>query len=460
MDTKTYSARRTLLRSRIGDGVILLLGQEEASRNYAANTYPFRQDSHFLYYVGTNLSGMAALILPDGEEILFGPREDPDDLVWHGPHPILSDHAAAAGIGLTKEIDDLGKILSEQQSKGQKIHYLPPYRAERTLFLSRLLDASPREIQIGFSEEMARVVVGQRSVKSEPEIAEIENALEISAQMYDVALKLTKPGIKEATIAGAMQGVALSHDRAQSFLPIVSVRGEVLHNTSYKNTLQDGDLLLVDSGTESPHFYASDITRTIPVSGRFTTQQREIYEIVLSAQQAAIEAGSPECTNRDLHLVAARAIATGLTEIGLMRGNPEDAVSVGAHALFFPHGLGHMLGLDVHDMEDLGDAVGYKRGEKRSSQFGLSFLRLARKLEPGFVLTFEPGIYFVPALIDRWSAEKKHQDFIDYSKLDAYRNFGGVRIEDDILITENGCRVLGTPIPKTVAEVQAAMARS
>jgi Xaa-Pro aminopeptidase len=253
-----------------------------------------------------------------------------------------------------------------------------------------------------------------------------------------------------------MQAKALELGRQQAFTPIVSVRGEVLHNHSYDNTLADGDLLLMDSGAESPHFYASDITRTLPVNGRFTDRQRGIYEIVLAAQMAVIHAASPTHDNKEMHRLAARTIAGGLTALGLMKGNPDDAVEVGAHALFFPHGIGHMMGLDVHDMEDLGDIVGYPEGEERSTQFGLAFLRMTRKLKPGYVITVEPGIYFIPALIDQWRADGKHTEFIDYDRVEEYKGFGGIRIEDDLLITDDGCRVLGPGIPKTVDEVEAA----
>ncbi len=459
MNTNDFVARRQTLRQNLTDGVILLIGQGEASRNYPANTYPFRQDSHFLYYVGTNLAGFAVVILSDGKEIMFGPAEDPDDLVWHGPHPVLADHAHEAGI---KRIEEIGKLKDDLKSfsdKGEKIHYLPPYRGDRTLFLADLLQMSVGEVAMGASRALALQIVQQRSIKSADEVAEIEDALKVSAEMYDVALKMIAPGRTEAEVAGAMQGVALKYDRAQSFSPIVSVRGEVLHNTSYAGTMEEGDLLLIDSGTESPRFYASDITRTFPVSGRFTEKQKAVYQVVLDAQLAAIRAGSPALSNRDLHLIAARTIAAGLKDIGLMKGDPEEAVANGAHALFFCHGLGHMLGIDVHDMEDLGDVVGYPEGTPRSKQFGLAFLRLAKQLSPGFVLTFEPGIYFVPALIDRWKNEKKHEAFVNYDALESYRTFGGIRIEDDILITDNGCRVLGDGIPKTIDEVEAAMAR-
>ena len=267
-----------------------------------------------------------------------------------------------------------------------------------------------------------------------------------------------QPGRTEAEVAAALQAAALAHDRQMAFGPIVSVRGEVLHNPHYTNTLNDGDLLVIDAGAESLRWYASDITRAFPVSGRFSSEQRDIYEVVLAAQEAAIAAAAPGQTNRDLHLLAARTIASGLRDLGLMRGDVDAAVEAGAHALFFPHGLGHMLGQDVHDMEDLGDAVGYSSGTQRASQFGLNFLRLARTLEPGFVITVEPGVYFIPALVERWRLENRHTEFIDYDRVMRLLGLGGVRIEDDLLITSDGARVLGPPIPKAVDEVEALLA--
>lgn len=459
MDATTFRSRRSQLRAAV-DGAILLSGNDDVPCNYAANTYPFRQSSHFLYYFGTNLPGFAGLIAPDGAATLFGPPEDPDDLIWHGPHPVLSDHAAAAGVDGSAPIGELPGALAALRAKGVPIRYLPPYRGGEEIALAARLGVPREAVGKGASPELALAVAEQRSIKSDAEVAEIERAIAVSAEMYDVALRTIRPGMKEAAVAGAMQGVALSHDMPQSFLPIVSIRGEVLHNNSYGNVMRDGDLLLIDSGVEAPPgHYCSDITRTFPVSGRFRPEQRAIYEVVLAAQLAVIRAASPAVSNRDLHLVAARTIAAGLVDVGLMRGDPEEAVAEGAHALFFVHGIGHMLGLDVHDMEDLGDVVGYPRGEKRSAQFGMSFLRLAKKLRPGFVITDEPGVYFVPALIDRWQAEKRHERFIDYAAVRKLRGFGGVRIEDDLLVTADGCRVLGKPIPKAVAEVEAAMQR-
>ena len=460
MNASDRQARRHTLRRAVHGGALLLVGQEDTPRNYAANAYPFRQDSSFLYFVGVDQPGLAALILPDGEEWLFGTPEHPDDLVWYGPHPALADHGAAAGISRTASISELAPRLRALGAKGVEIHYLPPYRPDRAQRLASLLGKPIEDVARGVSGAFVAAVVAQRSHKTEAEVAQIEEALSISKAMYEAAYSLIRPGRYEREIAGAMQGVALGRDRAQSFNPIVSVRGEVLHNVSYDNCLEPGQLLLVDSGTESAHHYASDITRTYPVSGRFTPEQRALYEVVLAGQRAAIEAASPALSNRDLHLLAARHMAEGLKDMGLMKGDAQAAVDVGAHALFFVHGLGHMLGLDVHDMEDLGDAVGSPEGQARSSQFGLSFLRLARRLEPGFVITVEPGIYFIPALVDRWQAEGLHRDFICYDRLGPFRSLGGIRIEDDLLIPEGGARVLGPPIPKTVAEVEAILAQA
>jgi Xaa-Pro aminopeptidase len=458
MDARTYSARRRALRADLADGAILIAGNDQASRNYVDSTYPYRQDSHFLYFAGISQPNMAILIEPDGREVLYGPAEDPDDVVWHGPHPSLGDYAASAGFDESAENSRLAGRIAELQAAGEPILYLPPYRAERSFKIAELLRKEPRDVAAGASIDLMRAVAALRAVKDQGEIDEIESALAVTAEMYRAAMTETAAGKTEAEIAAILQSPAIARDREQSFSPIVSVRGEILHNECYVNTLADGDLLVIDSGAESPRGYASDITRTFPVSGRFTTQQREVYEVVLQAQTNAIDAAAPGVKNRDLHLIAARTIAEGLKEIGLMKGDSDAAVEAGAHAMFFPHGLGHMLGLDAHDMEDLGDIVGYPEGEPRSSQFGLAYLRLARELEPGWVFTVEPGIYFVPALIDRWRDGDLHREFIDYDRVEAYRSFGGVRIEDDILVTSDGCRVLGPGIPKTVGEVEAAMA--
>jgi len=457
MNAETYRSRREALRSAVYGGAILIMGNNDAPKNYLDNVYPFRQDSHFLYYAGVNETGMALLIEPDGRDILFGRPYDPDDLVWHGPRPHVGDHATAAGFGAGMDISTLKTEIDRLIAAGVRIHYLPPYRAERAFQLADLLDANPEKVGNGVSDDLVRAVCTQRTIKTDEEIVEIENALGVTAEMYRVAMTEARPGRREFEIAGLMQARALELGLQPAFTPIVSVRGEVLHNHSYSNTLADGDLLLMDSGAESAGGYASDITRTFPVSGRFSDRQRQIYEVVLAAQMAVIAAAGPTHDNREMHRLAARTIAGGLTALGLMKGNPDDSVEVGAHALFFPHGIGHMMGLDVHDMEDLGDIVGYPEGEERSTQFGLAFLRMTRPLEPGFVITVEPGIYFIPALMDQWREENRHAEFIDYDRANEFRDFGGIRIEDDILITADGCRVLGPGIPKTIAGVEAAM---
>jgi Xaa-Pro aminopeptidase len=458
MDATTYTARREALRKAVPDGAILIMGNDEAPKNYVDNPYPFRQDSHFLYYAGVNQAGLALLIEPDGREVLYGTPDHPDDVIWFGPHPTLDDHAGAAGVAESTDIADLVERLAAFKGDDTAVHYLPPYRSARSFALGALLGVDPREVEGDASADLIRAVAAQRSIKEEAEIAEMEDALAVTAKMYRATMRSAQPGRTEAEIAAIHKAAAAASYREQAFTPIVTVCGDVLHNHSYGNTLEEGDLLLVDSGAESPHFYASDITRTVPVTGKFSSQQKDIYEIVLAANRTAIAAAAPGATNRELHLLAARTITEGLKDIGVMKGNIDRAVEAGAHALFFPHGIGHMIGLDVHDMEDLGDVVGYEEGEERSDQFGLAYLRLARKLEPGFVITIEPGIYFIAALFERWEGEGRHKGYIRFDKLEDYCGLGGVRIEDDVLITEDGHRVLGPPIPKTVDAIEAAMA--
>jgi Xaa-Pro aminopeptidase len=457
MDGRTRSDRRQALRAEVPDGAILISGNVLMARNYVDNHFPFRQDSHFLYYVGVIQPEMALLIYPGGEEVLFGYQPTLDDFVWNGPMASLEEHAAEACVSGSMSIDELGDELQRLKNSGARIHYLPPYSAERSVWLSRLLGLPLADVATGVSDELVKVIVQQRSIKTEAEIESIEKAVGVTAEMYQAAMTSTAPGKNESDVVCALRGAAIRRNMELSFLPICTTRGEVLHNNDYTNQLAAGDLLLIDSGAETTDGYAADITRTFPVSGSFTELQKEIYSVVLAAQEATIAKASPACSNRDLHMTAVHTIAAGLNDLGLMKGNVDDSVAVGAHALFMPHGIGHMLGLDVHDMEDLGDVVGYPEGEERSTQFGLGFLRLARKLEPGFVITVEPGVYFNPELINRWKAESKHTEFIAYERLDAYDGFGGIRIEDDVLITETGSRVLGPGIPKQVDEVEAAV---
>lgn len=455
-DAETYRDRRTRLASSLDSGLVLLMGHGESPMNFKSNPYRFRQESSFLYFMGLDNPGLAALIdVDEGRQILFGDDPTVDDIVWSGPRTPFAEQAEAVAVRETRPFAQLAEVLAEAREKSRKIHLLPPVRPETVLELGRLLALEPEEIESQVSRELVRAVVAQRASKSNEEIAEIEGALEITWGMHTEAMKRARPGVREQDIAGAVEGIAVSRGGALAFPVIFSVRGEVLHNHSYGNIMKEGDLAIHDSGAESPGHYAADITRTIPIGGRFSERQKEVYSIVLAAQEEAIGAVAPGVPFRDIHLLAARRLATGLGELGLMRGDVEAAVEAGAHALFFPHGLGHMMGLDVHDMEGLGeDDVGYDETTERSSQFGLGYLRLARALEPGFVITIEPGIYFIPQLIDRWRAADMHQEFIDYERLEAYRDFGGVRIEEDVLVLDDGRRILGRPIPKDIAEVE------
>ena len=454
---KVYIERRKRLREQVGSGIILLLGNEESPMNYPDNQYPFRQDSSFLYFFGLDSPGLAAVIDVDQDkEVVFGDDLTVDDIIWMGPQPSLREKCQRTGISETAALDRLHGTLKEIAGQNKEIHFLPPYRAQSTLKIAELLEIAPAQIHDYVSEPLVRAVVAQRSVKTEDEIAEIEAALDVSYEMQTLAMKMSRPGMYEREIVGAMEGLVLSRGCRLAFPTIFSVHGETLHNHYYGNIMKEGDIAVNDSGAESALHYSSDITRTIPVSGKFSQRQKEIYTIVLNAEEKAIEAVKPGVEFRNVHNLAYKILASGLKDLGLMKGNIEEAACAGAVTLFFQCGLGHMIGLDTHDMEDIGeDYVGYTDTIKRNPEFGWRSLRLGKELEAGFVITVEPGIYFIPELIDRWKAEKKCCDFIDYGTVEKYRDFGGVRIEDDVLVTENGHRVLGKKIPKTIDEVEA-----
>lgn len=454
---EVYRRRRKRLASDIGTGVVLFMGNNQSPINYHDNVYPFRQDSSFLYFWGLDFSGLAAAIDIDAsKEILFGDDMTLEESVWAGPQLSLRSLCEKAAIQALEPADHLEEILSKAMDSGRPVHFLPQYRADNILKLSRLLRINPEALGEGVSPEMIRGVVSQRSIKSDAEIDQIEKAIDISHGMQILAMKMVSPGMVEQEVVGAMNGLAYAGNGSLMAFPVIlSVRGDVLHNPFHKNTMQEGDLAVNDSGAESPMHYASDITRTIPVGGTFNSRQKEIYQVVIDAQEAAIQAIRPGIEFRKIHTLACRELTEGLKQIGLMTGDIEESVAAGAHALFMPAGLGHMMGLDVHDMEGLGeDYVGYTDTIKRSTQFGANKLRLARKLEPGFVVTVEPGLYFIPQLIDKWKTAGKFDPFIDYEKVEAYKGFGGVRIEDDVLVTESGSRVLGKPIPKSIADVE------
>ncbi len=457
-----YVKRRRRLRRSMRSGILLFLGNPEASMNYPANTYHYRQDSNFLYFFGHSMAGLAAVIDIDNKtEILFGNDVDIDDIIWMGPQESIKSKAERVGVARSEPFDRLSEIISDAIRKGRRIHFTPPYRANNKLLLEKLLGIHPSCLKDHSSVELIKAIVALRSVKDRYEIAELEKAALTGYEMHTSAMKMAKPGVKEQQIAGHIEGIALKQGNGVSFPVILSVRGETLHNHCHKNIMLNGDLLLVDAGAATNMDYACDYTRTIPVNGKFTPKQKTIYEIVLRANQQAIEAIKPGVKYLDIHLLACHVVAQGLIEAGLMKGNSAEAVKAGAHALFFPHGLGHMMGLDVHDMEDIGQIyVGYDDEVRPSTQFGTAYLRLGRRLQPGFVLTVEPGIYFIPSLIDLWKAENKHAEFINYDLVEEFKSFGGIRIEDGVLVTTDGCRVLGKPVPKTVDDIEAIMAQN
>jgi Xaa-Pro aminopeptidase len=463
---ETYIERRKRLQRDIQSGLILFLGNEESPTNYRDNSYPFRQDSSFLYFFGLDSPSLAAVIdIDEQTECVFGDDPTVDEIVWTGPQPALRQKCEKIAVTNTAPSARLADTLKKALKKSRDIHFLPQYRADNLLKIEKLLGIPANDVQQHVSERLIKAVVAQRSIKSEQEIHEIEKALDIAYEMQTTAMKMAKPGVYEREIAGAMEGVALARGGRLSFPTIFSIHGETLHNHYHGNVMKAGDIAVNDSGAETALGYASDITRTIPVCGKFSQRQADIYSIVLDAQQKAIEAVAPGVEFRNVHRLACRILTSGLKDLGLVKGDPDEAVDAGAHTLFFQCGLGHMMGLDVHDMEALGeDYVGYTDAIKRNPAFGWRSLRLAKALEPGHVITIEPGIYFIPELIDRWKAENKCNSFINYSAVEEYRGFGGIRIEDDLLVTETGGlarptaggRVLGRPIPRTIDQVEQA----
>ncbi len=461
-EAQVYVDRRAALRDRVGSGCILIPGNDLVGMNYRDNTYPFCQDGSFLYFAGLDEPGLCLWVDCDsGAETLFGPILGLTDAIWSGATASLQEMAASSGIANAVAMAGLARTCRLALGQGRPVHYPPAYRGDGILLLSRFLGVSPGEIRANPSRDLVEAMVAQRSVKSTAEVAEIRRAVALSAETYDLLMSLCQPGSTESELHGRLQGHILARGSRAAFPMILTRRGDVLHNHRRDQVLEDGDLLLVDSGLLSPRGYASDITRTLPVGKGFTVRQKEIYSIVLAAQSAGVAGIAPDVPFVDCHRAAAVAVATGLKDLGLMRGDPAEAVAAGAHALFFPHGLGHMLGLDVHDMESLGeDNVGYDAEFRRSQQFGLSGLRLARRLRAGFVLTVEPGIYFISPLIDSWREQGRHAHFIDYAAVERYRGFGGIRIEDDVLVTEDGHDVLSAAIPATIEDLRVRMGQS
>ena len=450
---ETYIERRKVLRSKLGKGRVLLLGNDESSMNYKDNWYHFRQDSTFLYYFGLDQPGLAAIIDVDtGEEIIFGDELTIDDIIWTGRLPKLSDLAESIGVSKTLPASKLIKYSSGD------LLYLPPYRPAHSVKIGSLIGMKPRKVNKRFSMRLIRAITDQRLIKSEEEIEQMDQAVTISDRMHLEVMKQTKPGLKEHELVAVASKVAFDHNVHFAYPPILTKYGEVLHNHYHGNTLNDGDMVLFDGGTESEMHYAGDITRTFPVNGRFDSRQKDLYDIVYHSFMASVEAMKPGVRFLDVHLLAGQKIVEGLKDLGIMKGDPAEAVSQGAHTMFLPCGLGHLIGLDVHDMENFGEEnIGYTSELKKSTEFGLKSLRLGRELQAGFALTVEPGIYIVPELIDLRKSQGKYFDFINYDELNKFRNFGGIRLEDNFVITETGYRLLGIKMPRTAEEIEAAV---
>lgn len=455
-EKEVYIKRRQRLKSLVNDGIALFIGNVEAPMNYPDNTYHWRQDSDFLYFFGIDLPGLAGVVdFNSGDELIFGNDFTVDDIVWMGPQPSIAELSSRAGVVLTHPMNKLDEMVHDALKAGRPIHFLPPYRAETKMTLGALLKENPCQMRTKASEKLIKAVVSLRSIKEDIEIVEIEKAIDITCEMETTAMRMCKPGVTEQEIFGVLQGIAYSRGAGPSFPIILSINGQTLHNHVHINVLREGRMMVTDCGAESNMHYAADLTRTTPVGGKFSQRQKEIYEIVLRANTESIKNAGPGISNRDLHLGAWRIIAEGMKDMGFMKGDIDEAVAAGAPALFMPHGLGHMMGLDVHDMESLGeDYVGYNDEVKRSNQFGLRSLRFALPYKPGHVFTVEPGIYFIPELVAKWKAEGINEAFINFAKVESYLDFGGIRIEDDVLITPTGSRLLGKPAPKTVEEIE------
>ena len=443
---QTYINRRETLRKRIGSGLILLMGNNDSPMNYPSNVYKFRQDSCFLYYFGQHREGLVGVIDADeGKEYLIGNDIDIEDIVWFGQVDSVADLAAQCGVAHSAPMGQLAQLVEKAKGQGRKIHFLPPYRHDIQIQLMDLLGIHPSQQRQQASVELIKAVVDQRAVKTEEEIAEIEKACAIGYEMHTTAMRLCQPGVTEQYIAGVISGIASSKGCITSFPSILSMHGEIMHGYPSPRPLEAGRLMLCDAGAETNENYCSDNTRTTPISGTFTQRQRDIYNIVVECHDYALSIAAPGVKWWDVHFGVARLMTERLKELGLMKGDTDEAVRNGAHAMFMPHGLGHMMGMDVHDMEGLGQTyVGFdEEVQPNLEQFGTNFLRCGRRLQEGWVMTDEPGIYFIPALIDEWRAKGINKDFLNFDLLETYKDFGGIRLEDDILITKEGCRFLG-----------------
>ena len=455
--TATYKERRKKLRELVGSGLILLFGNNDSPANYPSNTYKFRQDSSFLYYFGLQRDGLVGVIDVDNDiEYLVGDEIDIDDIVWYGSVESVGEMAERVGVKHHAAMRELADIVNSARARGQEILFLPPYRFDNKIQIMDLLGIHPSAQKEAASLRLIKAVVKMRTTKTAEEIEDLERAAEIGYKMHMTAMNLCRPGVTEQYIGGMVDGVANAYGCMVSFQTIATQHGEVMHGNPTTAPLQAGRLMLVDAGAETNNNYCSDNTRTTPVSGVYTEKQKEIYNIVVECHDHVLDVAHPGVKWWDVHFAVCRIITERLQELGLMKGDVEESLRAGAHALFLPHGLGHAMGMDVHDMEGLGQVyVGFDDEVRPSTQFGTNALRFGRRLEKGFVLTDEPGIYFIPALIDDWRKNGTNAEFLNFDKIDEYRDFGGIRIEDDVLITDDGCRFVGKQrIPYHVEDVE------
>ena len=464
-DTATYIRRRNELKKLVKEGIIILIGNNESPANFPNNGYyPFRQDSSFLYYFGLQRDGLVGIIdIDNDKDILVGNDIDIEDIVWYGSVESMTEMMQRCGAQETLPMKALKTICNEALSKHRKIHFLPPYRHDIKIQVFDLLGVHPIQQKEAASMELIKAVVKMRSAKEQQEIEELERAAVIGYKMHTTAMRLTKPGVTEKFVSGQVDGIAHSYGAMVSFPTIYTQHGEILHGAPSMNKLEEGRLVLCDAGGETLNNYCSDNTRTMPVNGKFTQRQLEIYSIVEACHDYTLELAKPGVKYADVHFAICRLMFDRLKELGLAKGNTEEAVRAGAHAMFLPHGLGHMMGMDVHDMENLDQInVGFDEETRPNlEQFGTNCLRMGRRLEEGFVVTDEPGIYFIPALIDEWKAKKHCAEFLNFDKLETYKDFGGIRIEDDVLITKDGCRFIGKDrIPYHPKDVEAFMANN
>ena len=461
----TYIRRRDELKKLVKDGLILIFGNNESPCNYPANAYyPFRQDSSFLYYFGQKRDGLVGIIDVDNNcDMLIGNDIDIEDIVWYGSVDSVADMARQVGIERTAPMAHLQVLCDEAKKQGRRIHFLPPYRHDIKIQIMDLLGIHPSKQKEAASMDLIMSVIKMRSVKEQQEIEELERAAVIGYKMHTTAMRLTRPGLTEKYIGGQVDGIAYSYGAMPSFATIFTQHGEIMHGNPKMSVLEDGKLALCDCGAETINHYCSDNTRTYPVNGKFTQRQLEIYSIVEDCHDYVLDVAKPGVKYMDVHFAVCRLMTDRLKELGLMKGDTDEALRAGAHAMFLPHGLGHMMGMDVHDMEGFDQRyVGFDEEMRPNlEQFGTNALRMGRRLEKGFVVTDEPGIYFIPDLIDDWKANGHCKDFLCFDKIEQYKDFGGIRIEDDVLITDDGCRFIGKDrIPYHPAEMEAFMAEN